>query len=107
MVSLIYPAASPLSSIACRQRRRSPRTDSGEAEEGLDRMRGRSDAAEPSVEPHMPSLDIEQLVRRMAGAASGVLTTQWPEARGVAEPAFQKLAEAVTLIASEYDAGEI
>jgi hypothetical protein len=53
------------------------------------------------------SLDVEQLVRQMAGAASAVLKSKWPDVRSFAETEFRKLGETVLLIGRELANGEI
>jgi len=55
----------------------------------------------------MPSLDVEQLVSEMAGAARGVLKSKWPAVQSFAESEFRKLGETVLLIGREVEKDEI
>jgi hypothetical protein len=55
----------------------------------------------------MAKIDVETLVKRMAGAARGVLKKKWPKARDYAQNEFQKISQSIAFIERQHLAGKM
>ena len=52
-------------------------------------------------------IDVDELVREMAAAASGQLKAKWPAIKDFAENEFRKLGQTITFIGEKTAAGEL